>query len=407
MGGQIITGIDVGSSNIRVAVCEHSLRDGTFSVKALIKVPSEGLKNGYIVNADNTSNSIRTALKEAERNFGGRIKKALLGISGVGLGTTTDIGTVAISRADSIVSEFDVNRLLAESEARVTEKPNTKILHSIPSEFKVDVRKIMGKPHGYSGNKLELKTMFITVATPHLDAIVTAVETNGVEVADVYASPVAESFVTSSTSSRNAGLLIANIGAQTVSLLTSEEGFPTSLKVFPIGSLDITHDIALGLRISLDTAEEIKVNGETDKKAQKKVAEIIDARLSDILELIDTHLKKIGRSGLLPAGIIFTGEGAHTRGLEDLARKQLGLPTRIARNSIPEELIAVGSGEEGTNKTTARSRERLERARNPEWSTVLGLAVLGMSNSPEESLGIRVAKRTKAGFVNFLRQFLP
>ncbi|HEY4493752.1 MAG TPA: cell division protein FtsA [Candidatus Paceibacterota bacterium] len=407
MRGQIIASIDVGSSNVRVAVCEYSRKDGTFSVRALAKVPSDGLKNGYIVNPDAVTASIGNALREAERTVGERIKRAIVSVGGVGLGTVIDVGTVAISRADSLVSDFDIDRLLQEAEARIGERPNTRILHAIPSEYKVDGRKILGKPGGYSGNKLEQKTTFITAAAPHLDALVKSVEDSGVEVQEVYAAPIAESMVTTTATARNAGTLVANIGAQTVSMLTIEDGLPTSLKVFPLGSTDITHDIALGLRIPLEAAESIKINGEQEKKNLKRVSEITEARLSDIFELIDTHLKKIGRSGLLPAGVVFTGEGAHTKGLENLGRRQLGLPVKIARNSIPDELTAVGTDEGASGKNIARMRERLEKARGPEWSTALGLCVLGMSAAPEESLGIRMARKTKNSLMGFLKQFLP
>src|SRR3989344_118207 len=402
MRGQLITGIDIGSEHIRIAVCEHSPQDGTFSVRNLTKGPSGGVKNGYVINAETTTNSLGNALREAERSSGSRIKRALLAAGGIGLGIASEMATVAISRADSIVSEFDISRLIQESESRASERPNIRILHTIPSEYKVDGRKIMGKPHGYSGNKLELRTTFITCAAPHLEALVGAVETNGVEVLDVYAAPISESFAILNATARSAGCLVANIGAETVSIITCEDGLPTSLKVLPIGSANITHDIALGLRVPIEVAEEIKTSGEYDKKLQKRVGEITGARLSDIFELIDTHLKKIGRSGLLPAGIIFTGEGAHMRGLEELARKELSLPARVGRNIIPEELTVMGLGNDGGSKSSVRARERLERARDPEWSTVMGLCLLGMSRAPEESLGIRVAKRTKSSLISFL-----
>ncbi|MEK7535811.1 MAG: cell division protein FtsA [Patescibacteria group bacterium] len=413
MASNIITGIDIGSSHIRIAVCEYSQREGTFVIRSLTKAPSDGLKNGYVVNSASASASLSSALREAERTAGGRIKRALVSVSGIGLGVASDSNTVAISRADSIVSEFDINRLIEESETRVSERPNVKVLHSIPSEYKVDGRKVLGKPHGYAGNRLELRTTFITCATPHLEALVGAIESNGVEVMDVYALPIAESFVTLSASARNAGTVLVNIGAETVSLMTCEDGLPTSLKVFPIGSSDITHDIALGLRIPLDAAEEMKLSTNSDRssakngKGEKRVNEIINARLSDIFELIDTHLKKIGRSGLLPAGIIFTGEGSRVYGLEELAKRELGLPARIARNSIPEHLSASGLSADRESKSASRARERLERARDGEWSAVLGLCVLGMSRAPEESLGIRVAKQTKSTILGFLKQFLP
>jgi len=412
MRENIITSIDVGSSHIRILVAEYSRGKRTFVIKTLSKVDSDGIKNGYIINADSAGEAIRQAIYETEKVSGHRIRKALLSIGGIGLGTIADIATIAISRADSMVSEFDIERLLGESEARASERPNTRIIHTIPSDCKIDGKKILGKPFGYSGNRLELKTLFITGATPHANVLVSLIENCGVEVTEIYASGVAESIVMLNATARNAGVAIANIGAETVSFITWEDGLPTSVKVFPLGSTDITHDIALGLKISLDEAEKLKTSLDTSPettgnskqaKANKRIQEIIEARLSDIFELIDTHLKKIGRSGLLPAGIIFTGEGAHTPGLEQLAKKQLSLPARIGKGNIQSDLI----GDYGDSKTGSKIRERMERACEPEWSVVLGLTILGMSRGPEESLGIRVAKKTKSGVLNFLRQFLP
>ncbi len=417
MARNSIASIDAGSASIRVLVAEYSPEEQGLIIRSLVKVPSEGIKNGYVVNADAAREAVGVALSEAERMSGVKLKKICVGIGGMALSTQSDTATIAISRADGVVSELDVDRVQKESENRITERPNTKILHTIPSEYKVDGRKILGKPVGHVGGKLEVRTFFITAATPHVEALVSVIESHGTEVGELYASPVAESIVTLSPTARNAGSLLVNLGAESVSLLSYEDSVPTSLKVFPLGSVDITHDIALGLRIPLEEAEQLKLGilserrSPTNTKTSKKVTDIIDARLSDIFELIDTHLKKIGRSGLLPAGVVFTGEGSHVKGVDDLARKELGLPARLAKNFLPsflepsfsQNIDPRGQG----NKQMLRAKERLERVRDPEWSVALGLTVLGFSGEPEESLGIRVAKRTKSGVINFLRQFLP
>jgi cell division protein FtsA len=400
-----ITGIDIGSTYIKVAAASETQDGGGLAVRALARVESDGIKNGNVINQEAAGGALAEALHEAEKVLGERIRRAHVAVGGTGLGTVTDISTVAISRADSTASEFDVARALEEGEARLKERANLRLIHTVPSEFKIDGRKVIGKPHGYVGNKLELRTVYITSLSPSLDSLVGTVENAGVEVESVYASPVAESIATLTATSRNAGCALVNIGGETVSILTHEDGLPTSLKVFPIGGAHITHDIALGLRIPLDEAERLKVGGSEDKRNAKRIQEIIDARLSDIFELIDTHLKKIGRSGLLPAGITFTGGGAHTRGIEELARKQLGLPAKIGHAIFGESKRELDSGR---GRDGLRNRERAERAREAEWTTAIGLCMLGLSfGEPEESLGLRVAKRTKSGLISFIRQFLP
>ena len=405
----------MGSAHIRVVMCEYNPRDNDIRFFAVIKTKSAGLKNGHITNPEEVAHSIREALAEATKVAGQKPTKAMVAVGGIGLSTYADSGSVAVSRADKEVTEFDVNRILTESEIRAGSKHNSKVIHTIPAEFKIDGKKVLGKPLGLKGNKLEIKTLFLTASKSHLNDLVKAVEESGVEVEDVFISPVAESMVTLSTNQKSAGCVLCNIGAESVTLLTFEDGLPTSLAVFPLGSTDITNDIALGLKVSLEEAEELKrrYSYHDDRRLQKKVSEIIEARLSDIFELIDTHLRKIGRSNLLPAGIVFTGEGAHIENIEVLAKDKLNLPARVAENALYRESAPGGVKEDGESKarpsasTSAKQRERSEKIKSPEWSAAYGLCILGLDMESEESIGIRIARKTKNKFFSFIRQFLP
>ena len=122
---------------------------------------------------------------------------------------------------------------------------------------------------------------------------------------------------------------MANIGASTVSVVVFEDGLPISLEVFPIGSSHITNDIALGLQIPLDEAEKIKINyGTENTVSKKKLSDIIEARLNDIFEMIENHLKKINRNQVLPAGAILTGSGSNLFSVEEIAKASLRLPAK-------------------------------------------------------------------------------
>src|SRR3990167_2842613 len=222
---------------------------------------------------------------------------------------------------------------------------NRKIIYSIPALWKLYGKPVLGRVLGMKGIKLETKALFISCIESHLDDLVQAVEDAGVKVIDVVASPIAASFVTLSKSQKIAGCVLANIGAETVSIVVFENKIPISLEVFPIGGSDITNDIALGLKISLEEAESIKLGGVTATSySRKKLEEIISARLGDIFELIEVHLKKIGKSGLLPAGIIITGGSSSIGLIEDLARSYLRLPSRIASLNIGSGLPAGQAG---------------------------------------------------------------
>jgi len=249
----------------------------------------------------------------------------------------------------------------------------------------------MSKPEGMKGNKVEIKMHFVTCLEHHVSDLIQAVNEAGVEVEDVVASSIAAGFVTLSKAQKIAGCVLANIGAETVAISVFENNIPTSLEVFPIGSTDITNDIALGLKVPLEEAEQIKIGAITGSSyPRKKLEEIIAARLSDIFELIEAHLKKIGRNGLLPAGIVITGGGSALNSIDLMARVALKLPSRIGSLS------------------TTDSKSSFKDA---SWAVAYGLCIWGIhgddeSDNIETTLGSLVRRlwRRASGFV---KQFLP
>jgi len=173
--------------------------------------------------------------------------------------------------------------------------------------------------------------------------------------------------VTVSKKQRRVGCLLADIGAETLSIIVFENNNMVSLEVLPVGGSDITNDIALGLKLSLDDAENVKLGGLTRANyAKKKLEEIISARLGDCFELIQIHLKKLGRAGLLPAGIILTGGVAMTPGIKLFSEEALRLPSQIAETHF---------GTHGSGKI-----------RDSIWATACGLALLGFNSRDEQSL---------------------
>jgi cell division protein FtsA len=248
------------------------------------------------------------------------------------------------------------------------------------------------------GVKLEVKALFVSCLDPHLSDLVAAVENAGVEAIDVVASPVATSLVTLSKSQKIAGCVLANLGAETVSIMVFENDVPISLEVFPIGGSDITNDIALGLKISLEEAESIKLGGITSTNySKKKLEDIISARLGDIFDLIGNHLKKIGKAGILPAGIILTGGSAVVGSVEDLARNYLGLPARTA------SLNFGGTAQEKSSAQAAKFQ-----IKDSSWAVAYGLCIIGNVPDDEEGLGLhRQSKNLFKKIMSIVKQFLP
>lgn len=389
MADRIVTGIDVGTYQVKVAVVRKPKKGEHKALPQIIGTgyaESRGLRNGYIINENDVVRSVRNAVAQAEKAAGIEIKNAYISMGGIGLDEITVRGEVITSRADSEITQVDIDKAMQDSEERILpEIPNRKILHAIPLTYTVDGETVLGRPHGLKGTKLEVDVLFITTFEQHLNDLISAIESTGIMVNDVMASPLAGGLVMLSKAQKRAGCVLANIGSETVSILVFEDSRPISLKVFPIGSNDITNDIALGLKIPLEEAEKIKRGSMTSATySKRKLDEIIAARLTDIFELIDAHLKKINKDGLLPAGIVITGGGSGVATVQDLARASLRLPSRIA---------TLDPSQNG-------------KVRDASWAVAYGLCIWGVSGSEEES-GIAVAKNTGNTILNWFKQFLP
>ncbi|KKU25603.1 MAG: Cell division protein ftsA [Candidatus Magasanikbacteria bacterium GW2011_GWA2_46_17] len=391
MSKNISVGIDIGSYQIKVVVSE-AVKENEKTSPKIIGVgyaESRGLRHGYILNQEEVVSSLRSAISQAEKASGVKIRKAFVSIGGVGLSGVTSSGTIIISRADYEITDLDVRKV---TEASLTEIPKTvsinrKVMHTVPIQFKVDGKAVYGKPIGMKGTKLEVKTLFITCLENHFNDLVETLGETCIEVEDVVAAPIAASLVTLSKTQKIAGCVLANIGSETVSIAVFENGIPISVEVFPFGGNDITNDIALGLKIPLEQAEDLKRGAITGIiYPKKKLDEIVAARLSDIFELIDAHLKKIGRNGLLPAGIVLTGGSSGMETIEDLAKAALRLPSRIASINF------------GDNKT---------QVKDASWSVAFGLCILGLSEEDQGLNGIKIAKKAGTDVMGWLKQFLP
>lgn len=388
MAKQVTVGIDVGTFQIKVVVAEASEgRRGTMpTIIGTGFTQSKGLRHGYIINQSDVARSIRTAVAQAEKSAGIKIRRAYLGVGGVGLDEVRGRGETIIGRGDSEVTDLDIKRAIENSEERVSAQIiNKKIVHQIPLTYYLDGAKVLGRPQGMKGNKLEVEMLFITTLEQHLSDLIGTIEDVGISVIDVMASPIAASFATLTKAQKIAGCVLANIGAETVSVAVFENNTPISIKTFPLGSTDITNDIALGFKVSLDEAEHLKKGAVTGSNhSKKKLDEIVSARLSDIFELIDAHLKKINKSGLLPAGIILTGGGSGIQPIEDLARVALKIPSKAISLELPGGKMKI---------------------KDSSWAVAYGLTVWGMTDEGDGMTDTLAPLMDKAK--KWFRQFLP
>ncbi len=383
MKRNIVTGIDIGTNTTRVVVAELSKNSGAPRIIGTGSTESRGMRSGYVVNTGEVIKSIRTALNAAEEESGVQIRSVFLSVGGIGLDSIVSLGSIMISKADNEVTDLDMDKVVAAAEEKA-DLINKQIIETIPLSYKLDGKEIYGKPIGMKGTKLEVKTLFITCLEQHLNDLVYATEESGVDVEDVIPAPIAASLVALTKRQRTVGCLLANIGAETVSIAVFEEDIPISLEVFPIGSTDITNDIALGFQVPLEEAEDMKKGG-VQPFERKKLSEIIEARLSDIFELTEAHLKKIDRNGLLPAGIMLTGGGAGISTIEDFAKGALNLPSKIAHLPLDDQETEF---------------------QNSLWFVAYGLCIFGFHQS-RESKSSQNFKKMKHGVISWFKQLLP
>ncbi len=390
MADHIITGIDVGTYHIKVAIARVPKNTG--DRKAIPEIigtgfaESRGLKSGYIMQTDDVSRSIKSAISQAEKSAGVIVKRAHVAIGSIGLEEVYSRGEIIPARADSEIGVTDLEKVMQDSEDRISDNiPNRKILHNIPLRYTVDGTEVLGRPHGMRGTRLEVDTLFITTYEQHVNDLISTIENIGVYVEDVIASPLATSFVILNKAQKRAGCVLVNIGAETTSLVVFEDSTPISLKIFPVGSNDVTNDIALGLKVNIEEAEKIKRGSMTSATfSKKRLDEIIHNRFNSIFGLIDLHLKKIKRDGLLPAGIILTGGGSNSFGITEIAKNSLSLPARTATLEIGKHT----------------------KVKDASWAVAYGLCMWGASDTQDTST-IGLVKQTKKSIFSWLNQFLP
>jgi len=385
---RIATGIDLGTHHIKVVVVEEIIGEEGV-VRRIIGTglaESAGMRHGYVIDPEEVAISIRAAKRQAESVARVPIRNAFLAVGGISLEEHRATGDAVISRADQEVIELDLEKAL--DGARAVIEPhlaNRMLLHEIPIEYRIDGARVLGDPIGMKGTRIESNYLFVSCLKSHIDALTAGVESADIDVVDRMASPLAGSYVTLNKDQKMKGCVLANIGAETVSIVVYDEGMPISMKVFPIGSTSITDELALGFRVSLEDAERIKMGRLSGAMYPKrKVDEVVAARFRAMFELVEKHLKVLGKNGALPAGIILSGGGSGHGSVTDIARASLSLPARPADLRVPPD----------------------SKIRDATWAVAYGLALWGLTGSTEAPRSRSLVKLGRS-FGKFLQQFLP
>ena len=350
---RVYAGIDIGTHHIKVAIAappEHP--EAPMHIIGTGLATSKGMRHGYIVDIGEVTKGIKEALVRAQSAAGTSVHSARIALGGVSVDEIRSSGEITLTSSGGIVTERDIERVTQESEKKAAQKlVNKTVIHTIPLRFRIDGTPVIGKPHGLQGAKFGVDTLIVTMLSKHYDDILTATEAAGIEVEGVMVSSLAASLVTLTKAQKIAGVALANIGSETLSIIVFDDDTPVSVKIFPIGSSDVTSAIALSFRIPLPEAEQVKKGAVTGSDiSPKKMQHVVAQELKDMFTLINAHLKTIGHQRLLPAGIVITGGGSGLPNIQDIARTILklpatiGIPANLPRSGFADATWAVAYG---------------------------------------------------------------
>ena len=385
--GNIVAGLDIGTYSIKALVVQRKGKD--WEVLSYAEIPSFGLRKGAVVSIEETSKNVQMIMAGIEKDCNRRITSAFVNIGGSHLYVTPSDGIISVSRADQRISKEDVDRVLQATRAINIASKNDEILDVIPREFIIDDQKGIKQPENLTGIRLEAKVLLLCYFQPYFTNLTQAVLNAKLQISDVIPSPLAAANAVLTPQQKELGVALVDIGSATTSLAVFEEGQLLHMAIFPIGSANITNDIAIGLKTEVAIAESIKKQhgtcmfAKTEKAAKdqsrkkievfdksstidftkKNLVDIIEPRVSEILDLIQKELKKINRQELLPGGVVLTGGGAKIPRIKELTKETLKLACEIG---TPKGIIGLQD--------------------DPTLATVVGLALEGVDFNHEDGM---------------------
>lgn len=391
--GKIIVGIDIGTSKIVTVIAKS--QEEIINVLGVSETRSSGIKKGQIVDIDDAVSAINTSLEAAERMAGYSASHVIASIGGSHIESQNSRGVVAVSSPDGEITANDLTRVI--DAARAVSFPSSReIIHVLPRNYTVDGQEGIKDPIGMTGVRLEVDTHIISANATSIKNMDKALSQVGVDVDAFVFSGYASSLSALSDTEKELGVVLVDIGAGTTDISVYVDGSVAHSSVLPIGARHITNDLAIGLRISLESAEKIKlflsqpkrrVLGEEQephtgdeldlstlnlpeemrKVSQKTLVDgIIRPRLNEIFTMVGLEIKKSGWGGQTPAGLVITGGGAKTVGIIDAAKRTLAMPVRIG---MPGGLKGI-----------------VDEVQDPAFSTVIGLLSYGQTIEVPSSL---------------------
>ncbi len=428
---RILSAIDIGSSKI-VTLIASIPDEGEARIIGVSIMPSRGLRKSQVVNIDEATEAISASLEAAERMAGASVAQAFVSIGGAHIASLNSHGVVAVAEPEKEITGFDVKRVI--DAAKAVQLPTSReILHVLPRGYIVDGQEGIVDPVGMGGVRLEVETHLVTGGATAIRNLHKCVSELGVEVAGIAFGGLASAAATLSDTEKELGVVLVDIGGGTTDVAIFVEGALSYSSVIPVGAINITKDLAAGLRVSLESAEKIKLRlGELpkipvlseDEKPKNKnekddeidvsdlglpegmrsisrktlIEGIIKPRLNEIFTMVGLEIKRSGFGGMTPSGVVITGGGAMTIGAVESARRNLAMPVHIG---TPQKITGL-----------------IDEIMTPSYAAGVGLLLWGNSTGKSESsssllagfgkLGSSVQVKGLAGkVINLVKSFLP
>jgi cell division protein FtsA len=382
----MIIGIDIGSGSLRAVGCIQEEGARFPVVVGTYKHAIDGITRGTITDQAEVASAIEDAVLTLQEETGRAPAHILVSLGAVDLSSHHASGHTQVSRGDASVTDLDIDNAIKDATRGIPDIRNKAIVHTIPMKYKLDGNDIPGNIIGVRGNRLEVKTLFVTYPLQCMEILKKTLDEAHIRVTDIVAGPIAESIPLLTKKQKVAGVLLLNIGAGVTSLLVYENNTPLLVSTIPVGGDDITKDLALGLKITLEEAEDIKCGKSKLPHSVRRVEEIVEARIEDLCVKINKELDRIYRRELLPGGVIVCGGSTNVPRLEHVLRNELKLPIKLTTH----ELVRISN----------------DALRDSSWARSYGLTFLAPNDSEKDIL-----KELLTSFINrvkrFVVQFLP
>jgi cell division protein FtsA len=389
---RIVAAIDMGSSKIATLVAQvvtdPVTGETTVNIVGASQTDSRGIKKGQIVDIDEAVEASITSVEAAERMAGYNLDTAYVSIGGAHIHSQNSRGVVAVSDPGGEITENDVDREI-EAASAISLPVSREVIFVVPREFIVDGESGVRDAVGMSGVRLEVDTHIVSAASAALKNAKKAVNEVGINIEEMVFSGLASAEAVLTPTEKELGCVLVDIGGGTTSIAAYIDGAIAYSGVVPIGAKNVTNDLAIGLRVSLETAEKIKLALSSKKKKDaedtdeldlaglniteiKKISKktltegIIRPRLNEIFSMVKIELEKEGIMGRIPSGAVITGGGAETAGVIDSAKRVLTMPVRIG---IPKGVGGL-----------------IDDVITPSFSTCVGLVLYGAKAVPNEGL---------------------